>query len=93
MLAELLREDVALEMPPLLTWFTGRATVVRFVASYLLAGPGRIRLVPVISNGQLGGGGRMRSAGYRAPRNSIRSHAGLSSRRARVCLIILACAL
>src|SRR5215472_8115145 len=28
-LAELLREDVALEMPPLLTWFTGRQAVVR----------------------------------------------------------------
>ena len=32
-LAELLREDVALEMPPLLTWFSGRQTVVRFIAS------------------------------------------------------------
>ena len=32
-LAELLREDVALEMPPLLTWFAGRPDVARFFAS------------------------------------------------------------
>src|SRR5712664_1113793 len=29
-LAELLREDVALEMPPVPTWFAGRAAVLRF---------------------------------------------------------------
>jgi len=47
-----LREDVALEMPPLLTWFTGRQAVTRFAASYLLTEPGRLRLVPVMANGQ-----------------------------------------
>jgi RNA polymerase sigma-70 factor, ECF subfamily len=51
-LAELLREDVALEMPPLLTWFTGRSAVARFVASHLLTEPGRLRLVLVMANGQ-----------------------------------------
>jgi RNA polymerase sigma-70 factor, ECF subfamily len=51
-LAELLREDVALEMPPVLTWFTGRAAVVRFVAANLFSGPGDLRLVPVMANGQ-----------------------------------------
>ena len=51
-LAELLREDVALEMPPLLTWFTGRPTVARFVGSQLFTGPGRLRPVPVMANGQ-----------------------------------------
>ncbi len=51
-LAELLREDVALEMPPLLTWFTGRPTVARFVALHLLTEPGRLRLIPVMANGQ-----------------------------------------
>jgi RNA polymerase sigma-70 factor, ECF subfamily len=51
-LAELLREDVALEMPPLLTWFAGRPTVARFVASHLLTEPGRLKLVPVTANGQ-----------------------------------------
>ncbi|MGB6576548.1 MAG: RNA polymerase subunit sigma-70, partial [Streptosporangiaceae bacterium] len=51
-LAELLREDIALEMPPLLTWFTGRQVVARFAASHLLTEPGQLRLVPVTANGQ-----------------------------------------
>ena len=53
-LAGLLREDIALEMPPLLTWFAGRDTVLRFVAASLLPGPGLLRLVPVTANGQPG---------------------------------------
>ena len=51
-LAELLREDVALEMPPVLTWFTGRQAVVRFVAAHLLTAPGQLRLTEVVANGQ-----------------------------------------
>jgi RNA polymerase sigma-70 factor (ECF subfamily) len=52
-LAELLREDVALEMPPLLTWFAGRQDVTRFFASSpVFAAPGQLRLVPVMANGQ-----------------------------------------
>jgi RNA polymerase sigma-70 factor, ECF subfamily len=51
-LAELLREDAALEMPPVLTWFTGRQAVVRFVAAHLFTGPGGLRLVRVMANGQ-----------------------------------------
>src|ERR1700722_9417585 len=51
-LAELLREDVALEMPPLLTWFTGRQTVTSFFASRAWDAPGGLRLVPVTANGQ-----------------------------------------
>jgi RNA polymerase sigma-70 factor, ECF subfamily len=51
-LAELLREDVALEMPPVLTWFTGRPAVVAFVAASLLTGPGQLRLREIVANGQ-----------------------------------------
>jgi len=51
-LAQLLAEDVALEMPPALTWFTGRPAVVAFTASQLLTEPGALRLVPVTANGQ-----------------------------------------
>jgi RNA polymerase sigma-70 factor, ECF subfamily len=51
-LAELLREDVALEMPPLLTWFAGRQAVVSFLASRVFARLGPFRLVPVRANGQ-----------------------------------------
>jgi RNA polymerase sigma-70 factor (ECF subfamily) len=51
-LAGLLREDVALEMPPALTWFAGRAAVTAFFALRALDAPGRFRLVPVMANGQ-----------------------------------------
>ena len=51
-LAELLREDVALEMPPLLTWFAGRPVVARFMASRVFARFGGFRMVPVMANGQ-----------------------------------------
>jgi RNA polymerase sigma-70 factor (ECF subfamily) len=51
-LAELLRADVALEMPPQLAWFAGRAAVMRFFASHVLTAPGRFLLTPTAANGQ-----------------------------------------
>ena len=51
-LAELLREDVTLEMPPAPTWFAGRAAVLRFYATRALDAPGRFRMVPAMANGQ-----------------------------------------
>ena len=51
-LAEILREDVMLEMPPLLTWFAGHQAVVRFMASRVFARFGPFRMVPVMANGQ-----------------------------------------
>ena len=51
-LAELLREDVALEMPPVLTWFSGRQVVAHFVASNFFTKPGELRPVAVSANGQ-----------------------------------------
>ena len=51
-LAQLLAEDVALEMPPALTWFAGRRAVTVFTASQLFTKPGGLRLVPVMANGQ-----------------------------------------
>jgi RNA polymerase sigma-70 factor, ECF subfamily len=50
-LAELLRADAALEMPPMATWFAGRETVTHFLAR-LFAEAGRFRMVPVAANGQ-----------------------------------------
>jgi RNA polymerase sigma-70 factor, ECF subfamily len=47
-LAGLLREDVTLEMPPLLTWFAGREAVTGFLASRAFTEPGRFLLVPVM---------------------------------------------
>ncbi|WP_460352103.1 sigma-70 family RNA polymerase sigma factor [Actinoallomurus acanthiterrae] len=51
-LIRLLRADVALEMPPNTTWFTGRAAVGRFIAAKVFAGPGVTRMVRVTANGQ-----------------------------------------
>ena len=51
-LAALLQADVALEMPPVLTWFSGRRAVVRVIALHFLTGRGQLRLVPVMANGQ-----------------------------------------
>ena len=69
-LAELLREDVALEMPPLLTWFTGRQTVARFIAAHFLTEPGGLRLVPVTANGE-----RAFAVYRRAPGRGYHAHA------------------
>jgi RNA polymerase sigma-70 factor (ECF subfamily) len=51
-LAELLAKDVVLEMPPVLTWFSGRQAVARVFARQPFAVPGWLRLVPVAANGQ-----------------------------------------
>jgi RNA polymerase sigma-70 factor, ECF subfamily len=51
-LAELLREDVALEMPPMPAWFAGRAAVTRFFESQVFTTPGLFRMVPTMANGQ-----------------------------------------
>jgi RNA polymerase sigma-70 factor (ECF subfamily) len=52
-LLRLLRDDVVLEMPPHLTWFSGRAQVTRFLAAQVLGSGGRrFVLVPTGANGQ-----------------------------------------
>ena len=91
-LAELLREDVALEMPPILTWFTGREAVASFVASHLLTEPGGLRLVPVMANGQPAfavyqrepGGGITRTPCW-CSRSPGRGSRGSSASRTRAC--------
>jgi len=69
-LAQLLAEDVALEMPPVLTWFTGRRAVVRFLAGrqpHLFTVPGQLRMVPATANGQPAFAAYLRDDGvYRA---------------------------
>ena len=70
-LAELLREDVALEMPPLLTWFAGRTDVTRFLAANpVFAAPGQLKLVPVRANGR-----PAFAAYHRQPDGAYRAHA------------------
>ena len=52
-LLQLLRDDVVLEMPPHLAWFSGRAQVTRFLAAQVLdPGGRRFVLVPTSANGQ-----------------------------------------
>ncbi|GIG90608.1 RNA polymerase subunit sigma-70 [Plantactinospora endophytica] len=51
-LEQVLRDDVALEMPPYATWFVGRVAVVGLLRARVLDRPGRVRLVPTIANGQ-----------------------------------------
>ena len=51
-LAQLLREDATLEMPPMPAWFAGRAAVTRFFEAQVLAAPGLFRMVPTTANGQ-----------------------------------------
>jgi RNA polymerase sigma-70 factor (ECF subfamily) len=50
-LAELLRSDAEVQMPPHSTWFRGRAPIVRFFAARVTA-PGQVRIVRTRANGQ-----------------------------------------
>ena len=52
-LVAVLREDVALTMPPIPAWFGGRVDVKAFLDGYLFKGPGmrRMRLMPAQING------------------------------------------
>lgn len=51
-LTELLRADVKLEMPPLPMWFTGRDTVMRFLAVRAFTKAGDIVMVRTAANAQ-----------------------------------------
>src|SRR6201996_5309279 len=72
-LAELLRADAALEMPPLLTWFSGRQAVAGFVTAHFLTEPGGLRLVPVTANGE-----RAFAVYQRGPGGAYHAHAVLA---------------
>ncbi|TAM68692.1 sigma-70 family RNA polymerase sigma factor [Mycobacterium sp.] len=51
-LTALLQEDVKLEMPPLPVWFSGRETVLQFLAARALAQPGDVVMIPTAANAQ-----------------------------------------
>jgi RNA polymerase sigma-70 factor, ECF subfamily len=51
-LTELLQTDVKLEMPPLPVWFTGRDTVLEFLAARAFTTAGDIVMVPTAANAQ-----------------------------------------
>jgi RNA polymerase sigma-70 factor (ECF subfamily) len=50
-LADLLRADVVLEMPPIPTWFAGRDAVCGFLGQEVLRSPGQWRMVDTLANG------------------------------------------
>jgi RNA polymerase sigma-70 factor (ECF subfamily) len=52
-IVSLLAEDVGFAMPPIATWFQGRATVAAFLRRTPLNGRGRWATHPVAANGQL----------------------------------------
>jgi RNA polymerase sigma-70 factor (ECF subfamily) len=54
LLEGLLTQDTRWEMPPIPTWFAGRADVLRLLSAKLLPGEGRRRMVAVPANGQPG---------------------------------------
>jgi RNA polymerase sigma-70 factor (ECF subfamily) len=51
-LLRLLREDVTMEMPPHVTWFSGRSAVTRFLATTVFGRAGAIRTRLTSANGQ-----------------------------------------
>jgi RNA polymerase sigma-70 factor (ECF subfamily) len=51
-LMALLRADATLEMPPQPIWFSGRESVVQFLATTVLREPGLFRMIPTLANGQ-----------------------------------------
>jgi RNA polymerase sigma-70 factor, ECF subfamily len=68
-LARLLRDDVVLEMPPLLTWFAGRDDVTRFFATQVFP-RAEFKMVAITANGQPA------TAGYHhGPSGGYQAHA------------------
>jgi RNA polymerase sigma-70 factor, ECF subfamily len=51
-LAQIMRDDVVLEMPPVLAWLSGRETVVEFFQSRIYALGETWRMLPTAANGQ-----------------------------------------
>jgi len=70
-LTRLLAEEVVLEMPPFLTWFSGRGAVSRFLSARAPAGPDRWRAIPVGANGQPAGGVYLRRPDGRHHAHSV----------------------
>jgi RNA polymerase sigma-70 factor, ECF subfamily len=81
---QLLREDAVFEMPPEVSWFTGRELIGRFLRARVLTEPGRFQMIPVAANGQPAFAAYLRDhhGGYRA--HSICVLTIASSRVARV---------
>ena len=62
-LEKALRADAAIEMVGTRTWFSGRATCLRYLA-HVIGSPGDWRMVPTLANGQPAGIARYRDVAY-----------------------------
>jgi RNA polymerase sigma-70 factor (ECF subfamily) len=51
---DLLADDAVLEMTGTISWFSGKATCVPFIANQAIGQPGDWRMLPLRANGQLG---------------------------------------
>jgi RNA polymerase sigma-70 factor, ECF subfamily len=56
----LFTEDAVYDMPPFPMWFRGRGNIARHLAVNCPAGPGDVRLLPTVANGQPAFGNYMR---------------------------------
>ena len=63
MLARVLQADVAIEVIPSRTWFSGIGTCVPFLAAEAMFSPGDWRLLPTIANGELAAAAYLRDVG------------------------------
>jgi RNA polymerase sigma-70 factor (ECF subfamily) len=81
---QLLREDAVFEMPPEVTWFTGRETIGRFLQARVLTEPGRFQMIPAAANGQPALAAYMRGEDGEYHAHSICVLAIAASRVARV---------
>ena len=62
-LEKALRADAAIEMVGTRTWFSGRATCLRYLA-HVIGAPGDWRMAPVLANGQPAAVAAYRGSGY-----------------------------
>jgi RNA polymerase sigma-70 factor, ECF subfamily len=88
-LTRLLRDDVRLEMPPLRTWFTGRAAVTAFLATHVLTRRGDLAMVPTAANGEpaLAAYRRRSDPVLRAHALHLLTPAGANADNERICQI------
>ncbi|RAG82524.1 RNA polymerase subunit sigma-70 [Streptacidiphilus pinicola] len=63
-LERLLRADARVEATPWRTWFSGRATCVRYLVEQVLGAPGDWRLLPTAANGRPAAVGYFRGQAY-----------------------------
>jgi RNA polymerase sigma-70 factor, ECF subfamily len=70
-IVELFTKDAIFDMPPFATWYRGRENIGRHLANTCPVGPGEMRLIPVMANGQPGFGAYWRRDGVHKAFNLV----------------------